>query len=90
MSAIILFIMAILVMVAMPRLLDTLLVGEHSESLVVLSSQATIVLTVLAAVLFLYRWGASRRSAAWRWLWPGALLTVMIGTLGSWLFTYGI
>ena len=47
-----------------------------------------MVALMFAGVGAIYRWGPSRQQAKWRWLTPGAILTVVITALVSVLFSW--
>ena len=87
-GAILLFCGTMLVIVALPALLPLLgLPGSEGRPLQ-LAGAAVLFVATLTGVVLLYRWGPSRRAARWRWLIPGAVLSVVIGAIASSLFSW--
>lgn len=86
--AIALFILTMLVVIALPAVLTLMGASGSLNLLVSLASGATLLLSLLIAVLALYRWGPSRRPAQWRWLLPGAVLAVGLSALVSLGFSW--
>ncbi|MEZ5651751.1 MAG: YihY/virulence factor BrkB family protein [Burkholderiaceae bacterium] len=87
-SFIFLFSLATLLVVAVPTIVERLSTNGGHARVVALVSTGVLLFAVYAAVLLLYRWGASRRHAQWRWLFPGATVALILGTVGSWLFAW--
>lgn len=75
-------ILVIAVVVAMPPLVQ-LLPGEGLEWLVRIGSYLTMLVVVSLMIAALYRWGASRQDAKWRWITPGAVVSVLALGAGS-------
>jgi membrane protein len=83
-------IVSILVMVGiavfLPWLLDGL--GETGALVIRVLSIAALAVLLMLLLAALYRWGPSREDAEWRWITPGAVLTVVVTAIASALFTW--
>jgi len=53
-----------------------------------IGSLGALVLFVLLALSLLYRFGPSRRLAAWRWVTPGSIVATLLWLLASTLFSF--
>jgi membrane protein len=76
------------VVVVMPVVFNALFIGKGFEWLIQGLSYLLMIALMFAGVGALYRWGPSRQQAKWRWLTPGAILTVVITALVSVLFSW--
>jgi len=76
------------VVVVMPAVLNALYIGKGFEWLIQGLSYLLMIVLMFAGVGAIYRWGPSRQQAKWRWLTPGAILTVVITALVSVLFSW--
>jgi membrane protein len=76
------------VVVVMPAVMNALYIGKGFEWLIQGPSYLLMIVLMFAGVGALYRWGPSRQQAKWRWLTPGAILTVVITALVSVLFSW--
>lgn len=65
----------------------TLLLGGMDWTVRVLS-YAVLAAVMLGGLSALYRWGPSRQAARWRWIIPGAILTVLLLVIISALFSW--
>ncbi len=70
------------VVVIMPPLVR-LLPGEGLEWMVRIGSYLAMLVVVSLMIAALYRWGASRHDAKWRWITPGAVVSVLALGAGS-------
>lgn len=72
--------------VVLPLLLNGL--GDSAELAIQAVSLGVLAFLLVAALAALYRWGPSRENAKWRWITPGAVLTIIVTILASVLFTW--
>ncbi len=70
------------VVVIMPALVQ-ILPGENLEWAVRIGSYLVMLLVISVLIAALYRFGPSREQAKWRWITPGAMLSVIALGLGS-------
>jgi membrane protein len=70
----------------LPALLDGL--GQWGELLIRIVSIAALAFLLITALAALYRWGPSREDAKWRWITPGAVLTIVVTIIASALFSW--
>jgi membrane protein len=81
-------ILASIVFVALPVILDVLGFGSMAEWIIRIVSYlvlAGLAVTFLAA---LYRYGPSRDKAEWAWITVGSIVTLVVWVIGSLLFTW--
>lgn len=76
------------VVVVIPTVFSALYLGKDFEWLIQGISYLLMIGLTFVGVGALYRWGPSRRQAKWRWLTPGAILTVAVTALVSVLFSW--
>lgn len=76
------------VVVLMPVLFNIFYLGKGFEWLIQGLSYLLMIVLMFAGVGALYRWGPSREQARWRWITPGAILTVVVTALVSVLFSW--
>lgn len=74
--------------VALPMALEILGFGEGAKWLVRIASFVAIFALLIVALACLYRWGPSREEAEWRWITPGAILTIVVTLIVSVLFSW--
>lgn len=70
------------VVVIMPLVVQ-LLPGEGLEWVVRIGSYLTMLVVLSLIIAALYRWGPSRHDAKWRWITPGAVVSVLALGAGS-------
>jgi membrane protein len=73
--------MVVTVVLVMPQVIAFLPGGKSLEWTVRVAAYAAMLLVLLSGMAALYRWGPCREDAKWRWITPGALLSV--GALGA-------
>ncbi len=78
----------IALLVLLPAVLNFVGISAGAVVLVRLASFAMLIFFVLLALSMLYRFGPSRRSAAWSWVTPGALVATLLWLAASVLFSY--
>lgn len=76
------------VVLAMPAALKAVGFGAGLEWLIRIGGYAAMALFAVAGVAALHRWGPSRRNAKWRWITPGAALSVAVVFAASIGFSY--
>lgn len=76
------------VVVLLPGLLALVRLPEAYAWVIRVISYFGILLVVLAGLAALYRWGPSREQAKWRWITPGAILSVILTIAVSLLFSW--
>lgn len=76
------------VVLIMPVLIGYVPGGEGLEWTIRIAAYIAMLLVLAAGVGALYRWGASREGAKWRWITPGALLAVVGLGLTSIIFSW--
>lgn len=76
------------VIVLLPTVLQFLGLGQGAEWLIRLGSYALLAVMALLGLAALYRWGPCRADAKWRWITPGAVLTVVVTLVASVLFSW--
>lgn len=72
--------------VLLPVILEGL--GVAGEFVIRIASIAALTLLLTVALAALYRWGPSRETAKWRWITPGAVLTIIVTIVASVLFSW--
>lgn len=84
-------VLVIAVVVIMPMLVELLPGGGGLEWAVRIGSYGAMLVVLSLMIAALYRWGASREEARWRWISPGVVLAVVAlgaGSVGlSWYVT---
>jgi membrane protein len=81
---------AVIVLVGATIVLPVLLegFGEYADLISRIASIAALAVVLIIALAALYRWGPSRETARWRWITPGALLTIVVTIIASVLFSW--
>lgn len=74
--------------VAIPLVLGIFGFSEGFEWLVQIASYVVLVAILFAGIAALYRYGPSRQQAKWRWITPGAALSVAVVIIVSLLFSW--
>lgn len=65
------------VVLILPALLSAFPAGAGLEWLIRIAAYGVMLLLLSLGIAALYRWGPSREQAKWRWITPGALLSVV-------------
>ena len=86
-AALVGLIVVLLTVAALPVVLAVLPVGSAVERLTLWGRWPVLALFVFAGLMLLYRRGANRRPAKWRWLAPGALLSTVLWLVISFVFS---
>jgi membrane protein len=81
-------ILVLAAVVVVPNVLALLPAGPALEWTIKLSSYVIMLVVVLVGIGALYRWGPSREEAKWRWITPGAVLSVVALGVTSILFSW--
>lgn len=79
---------ALTVIVAVPALLAFTWLGPYATFAVRACSFALLLAFVVLGLAFLYRFGASREEAKWRWITPGSLLAAGLWLVASLAFSF--
>jgi len=74
--------------VVLPILLGYLGLGTGLEWLIAGLSLLLMIVVLSLGLAALYRWGPDRANAKWRWITPGAILTLVVTTIVSLLFSW--
>ena len=74
--------------IAIPLILGIFGFGTGLEWLVQIGSYVVLVAILFAGIAALYRFGPSRQQAKWRWVTPGAALSVAVVIIVSLLFSW--
>ncbi|MEF2548725.1 YihY/virulence factor BrkB family protein [Aurantimonas sp. E1-2-R+4] len=74
--------------VVLPILLGYLGLGTGLEWLISGLSLLLMIVVFSLGLAALYRWGPDRANAKWRWITPGAILTLVVTTIVSLLFSW--
>ncbi|MEC5289723.1 YihY/virulence factor BrkB family protein [Aurantimonas sp. C2-6-R+9] len=74
--------------VVLPVLLGYLGLGTGLEWLISGLSLLLMIVVFSLGLAALYRWGPDRANAKWRWITPGAILTLVVTTIVSLLFSW--
>ncbi len=72
----------------LPLILNTLGLGSQVQLLVQVASGLILMVAALFGLSALYRWGPSRADAQWKWITPGATVSVLVGIIASVLFSW--
>jgi len=75
--------LAVVLLVALPPLIDGSQIGAGVASLLVMLRLPVLFLGALFGLSALYRWGPARRPAQWRWVSLGAVVATVLGLLLS-------
>ncbi|QQR39937.1 YihY/virulence factor BrkB family protein [Devosia rhizoryzae] len=75
-------VLVLTVVVFMPVFVE-ILPGENVEWMVRIGSYVVMLVVISVLIAALYRWGPSREQAKWRWITPGAALSVIALGAGS-------
>jgi membrane protein len=81
-------ILVLAAVVVVPNVLALLPAEAGLEWTIKLSSYVIMLVAVLVGIAALYRWGPSREEAKWRWITPGAILSVLALGVTSFLFSW--
>lgn len=76
------------VLVLLPLALSFLDLPGNQKVLAQVASLAVLLVFVVLALSLLYRFGPSRRRAAWRWVTPGSLVATLMWLVASAAFSY--
>ena len=76
------------VLVLLPLALSFLDLPGNQKLLAQVASLAVLLVFVVLALSLLYRFGPSRRRAAWRWVTPGSLVATLLWLVASAAFSY--
>lgn len=63
-------------------------IGTTTQWVINIASGVAIFALLATALACLYRWGPSREDAEWRWITPGAVLTIAVTLVASVLFSW--
>lgn len=74
--------------VVLPILLGYLGLGKGLEWLISGLSLLLMIVVLSLGIAALYRWGPDRANAKWRWITPGAILTLVVTAIVSLLFSW--
>lgn len=74
-------------LVALPALLNFFGFAAHQRALIRVASFALLILSVLAGLSLLYRFGPSRRMPRWSWVTPGSVAATLLWVAASTLFS---
>lgn len=74
--------------VVLPILLGYLGLGTGLEWLISGISLLLMIVVLSLGLAALYRWGPDRANAKWRWITPGTILTLVVTTIVSLLFSW--
>lgn len=80
--------LVVAVVLVLPQVLAFLPGGKGLEWTVRIAAYAAMLLVLSGGLAALYRWGPSREDAKWRWITPGALLSVVALGVSSVLFSW--
>jgi membrane protein len=80
--------LVIAVVLVMPAIIGLLPGGSGLEWTIRVAAYVAMLIVVLGGLAALYRWGPSRQGAKWRWITPGALLSVLALGAGSVVFSW--
>jgi membrane protein len=78
----------ITVVVLLPAVLSIIWLGAGKEWLIRLASYGVLLAVLGMALACIYRYGPSREQAKWRWVTPGATLSVALIVIVSVLFSW--
>lgn len=76
------------VVLIMPVLISFVSGGQGLEWTIRIAAYLAMLIVLSCGVAALYRWGASRQEAKWRWVTPGALFAIFGLGAGSILFSW--
>lgn len=76
------------VVVVLPAILSLFAIGEGFEWMIRIAAYGAMLLMLSLGIAALYRWGPSREQAKWRWITPGAVLSVVALGATSILFSW--
>ena len=80
-------VIAILLVVALPIVLNFLGLGEALKWLIAVAAWPILVVMMMIGLAIVYRYGPSRRQARWRWVTWGAVVASVLWVIGSVLFS---
>ncbi len=86
--AVVAAVVGITVLVLLPLGLQLLEVPGDQKLLAQLGSLGVLLVFVVLALSVLYRFGPSRRKAAWRWVTPGSMVATLLWLVASAAFSY--
>ncbi len=87
-GAILAAVIGLAALVGLPVLVNMLDISAHGAFIARAASLSALVVFVLLALSLLYRFGPSRKAAAWRWVTPGSMVATSLWLLASALFSY--
>ncbi len=86
--AVVAAVVGISALVLLPLALRVLDLPGNQKVLAQVASLAVLLVFVVLALSLLYRFGPSRRQAAWRWVTPGSLVATLLWLVASAAFSY--
>ena len=87
-GAILAAVIGLAALVLLPVLVGFFGISAYAAAIAKLASLCALVVFVLLALSLLYRFGPSRRQAAWRWVTPGSGVATILWLLASALFSF--
>jgi len=76
-------VVAILLVVALPAVLDYVYLGNVAEPLFKFGRWPALMAVLIAVLAVLYRFGPSRENARWQWVSPGAVFAAVVWLVAS-------
>ena len=80
--------LVVTVVIVMPLIISFLPWGKGLEWTVRVAAYIAMLLVISGGLAALYRWGPSRADARWRWITPGAMLSVVTLGMSSIIFSW--
>lgn len=80
--------LVVAVVLVMPAIIGLLPGGKSLEWTIRVAAYLAMLVVLAGGLSALYRWGPSRENAKWRWITPGALLSVVALGVSSVLFSW--
>ncbi len=80
-------VLGLAILLGLPAVFGFIGLSSDAQALIQAASYALLVMFVVLGLSLLYRYGPSRRAAAWPWVMPGAVVATLLWLLASALFS---
>lgn len=86
-GAVVVGLVSLFLITVLPELLSAVALGDATRTAFDYLRWPVLALLMIVALAVLYRWGPDRDDPAWRWVWPGAALAVVVWLVASIAFS---
>ena len=80
-------VLGLAILLGLPAVFEFIGISTDTQTLIQVASFTLLVVFVVLGLSLLYRYGPSRRPAAWQWVLPGAIVATLLWVAASVLFS---